>query len=101
MTLLSSKATTTMDHPIACEARAFFIVDALSEGALVWARKALLHLGSTLALAVKRPPPIGIAVLQRKGPKQSTQLQASEPDSPLPVLQPHHKQQQQQCGIVV
>jgi hypothetical protein len=67
-----------MDQSIACEARAFFIVDALSEGALVWARKALLHLGSTLALAVKRPPPIGIAVLQRKGPKQSTQLQASE-----------------------
>lgn len=58
------------------DTRAFFIIDALSEGCLIWARKALLHLGATLALAVKKPPPVGIAILQRKGPKQSNQLQA-------------------------
>lgn len=54
---------------------AFFVLDALSPGAVGWARAALSQLGHLLALSVCRPPPIGLAVLQRRAGQQSTQLQ--------------------------
>lgn len=58
------------------EARAFFIIDSLSPGCLLWAKKALSRLGSTLAVSLKQPCPVGVAVLQRSKPGQAAaQLQ--------------------------
>jgi len=57
------------------QCRGFFVIDALSQGALVWAKQALGQLGMLLSSSVGKPPPLGVAVLQRKGTKSSTQLQ--------------------------
>jgi hypothetical protein len=58
------------------EGRAFFVLDGLSPGALVWAQKALTRFGSTLAVALKQPCPVGVAVVQRsKAAGQAAQLQ--------------------------
>jgi hypothetical protein len=57
------------------EARAFFIIDNLSAGCLIWTKKALLRLGNTLSVTLKQPCPVGVAVLQRSKPGQAAQLQ--------------------------
>lgn len=66
-----------MQQHCSSESRAFFIIDSLTDGCWVWAQKALLRLGSTLAVALKQPTPLGVAVLQRSKPGQATQLQVS------------------------
>lgn len=57
------------------ESRAFFVLDHLSEGCLVWTKKALARLCSTLAVCLKQPCPIGLGVLQQSRPGQPASLQ--------------------------
>lgn len=64
-----------MQQVCSSESRAFFIIDHLSAGCLVWTKKALARLCSTLAVALKQPCPIGLAVLQQGRPGQAVSLQ--------------------------
>lgn len=64
-----------MSSQMCSEARAFFILDSLSPGALVWTKKALTRLGSTLAVCLKQPCPLGIAAMHRSKAGPATQLQ--------------------------
>jgi hypothetical protein len=58
------------------ESRAFFVIDSLTPGCWVWAQKALMRLCSTMAVTLKQPCPVGVAVLHKgKAAAAAAQLQ--------------------------